>query len=250
MHWFTIDDPSWQRFPIWLRSLGVSREGGEVYVAAAIAGNEQEVLFQSMRENIATAKNHEHVYVPAQWLSRRYPDAKDTCEVLMKLASMHVAPAPQQSDETTPKSILQSLSLRYPLTPEKGVNFALDAAEQAHKEFGLVLNFSPQSLQIADDLIDRARNANTPRESIAEYLFGLGCYLGQVMVKNAGCAWVDSHGSELQAHTDFPIVLRLRDGTHAQPISKAFKRFNNGEEDSLVDFYNVFSRGAFFLSKG
>lgn len=143
---------------------------------------------------------------------------------------------------------MSELRLRYAMTPDNAEKFALDIASHANERMGACLDFSPASLSQADTLIDEARNAGAPMDAVGEFLFELGCYLGQVLVKNAGSTWVFAAGTEMAPHAVFPLILRLKDGTHAQPIPKAFKRFIEGPEQSLHEFYRVFESGGIMIS--
>lgn len=61
-----------------------------------------------------------------------------------------------------------------------------------------------------------------------------GCYVGEVLVRNAGYEWVDSSPEVARWDGQF-TVYRTADKAHASPIWKAFKRVNNGEIDAVSD---------------
>lgn len=83
MRWFSIDDPLFGQFPLWMKSFGVSKQEGEVYLAAAIAGPVDLVLIKASASGIAPAMCHEHAYVPAEWLVTEFPAVKEVCRKLL-----------------------------------------------------------------------------------------------------------------------------------------------------------------------
>lgn len=64
-------------------------------------------------------------------------------------------------------------------------------------------------------------------------LFSLGCYVGAVL-----CQLLDGHWEKHPEHPDRPDLwqVKLPSGSAFFPINKVFKRFNNGEADSLYGF--------------
>jgi hypothetical protein len=78
---------------------------------------------------------------------------------------------------------------------------------------------------------------------LAETIFVAGCYVGEVMIRNAGGQWTNL--AEVTGLPEnmimMPIVVTLDNGYRANPIAKAFKLFYNGETDSIVYFYTVFT---------
>lgn len=81
MKWIEYQQPDGKRIPAWKRTLGISEETGEVFVPAAMAG-EQNVLLCASYDGTAVATNHSHLYVPASWLSREFPDTKELCDIM------------------------------------------------------------------------------------------------------------------------------------------------------------------------
>lgn len=77
-------------------------------------------------------------------------------------------------------------------------------------------------------------------DAVAETIFVFGCYVGEVLVRNAGYEWVDTP-PEVARYT-FPVTIyRASTAGHANPIGKAFKRVDNGGTDSVAYFYSVFA---------
>ncbi|WP_440985135.1 hypothetical protein ACQHIH_18580 [Xanthomonas sontii] len=85
MKWIEYKQQDGKLIPAWKRTLGVSEETGEVFVPAAMAG-EQDVLLCAAYDGTTVASNHNHVYVPASWLSREFPDTKELCDIMVTRA--------------------------------------------------------------------------------------------------------------------------------------------------------------------
>jgi len=86
MNWFEQEQPEGKKIPKWMRTFGVSENGGEVFVPAAIAGNEQKIFLCVAYDGTPSAQNHKHLYVPASWLSKEFPDTKELCDLIIARA--------------------------------------------------------------------------------------------------------------------------------------------------------------------
>lgn len=90
MIWLESENVVGKNFPKWVRSVGIS-EDGTVFVPAAIAGNEQEVFLCTAYDGAAVATYRNHVFVPATWLAKEFPDAKELCEIMENRAKAEIA---------------------------------------------------------------------------------------------------------------------------------------------------------------
>lgn len=129
-------------------------------------------------------------------------------------------------------------ALRLPVAPT-----ADHAAELAHRAVdaerninGIELGYTAASLNRVDEILEVFRGPGS--DATAESVFVFGCYVGEVLVRNAGYAWVDS-SPEVACWGGQLTVYRASDKAHASPIWKAFKRVNNGEVDSVAYYYQV-----------
>jgi hypothetical protein len=101
----------------------------------------------------------------------------------------------------------------------------------------LPLDYTEHSLRLADFLIDGLRKGGAHREEAHDTLFGLGAYVGEVLVRRAGAVWVDFDAAQ-RAYFGQPIGVRMPDGRVWNPLGKVVNRFETGEsEDSLHLFY-------------
>ncbi|HLL34593.1 hypothetical protein [Streptomyces sp.] len=101
----------------------------------------------------------------------------------------------------------------------------------------LPLDFSVASLRVVDFLIDGMRKGGAERERVAETLFGLGAYVGEVLVRRAGAVWVDFDAHQ-RAYFGQQVGVRMPDGRVWNPLGKVHNRFDTGgPEESLQTFY-------------
>ncbi|WP_260326820.1 hypothetical protein [Streptomyces sp. TLI_185] len=101
----------------------------------------------------------------------------------------------------------------------------------------LPLDYSERSLRVVDFLIDGLRKGGADRERARETLYGLGAYLGEVLVRRAGAVWVDFDADQ-RAYFGQPVGVRMPDGRVWNPLGKVLNRFEaGGPEDSLQRFY-------------
>ena len=131
------------------------------------------------------------------------------------------------------------ISLRYPANPKNAPDHARIAMALARDEYEAELDLSPASLEVLDALIDSLREEGRDAESAAEALFVLGCYLGEVMVRELGGAWVATARSPLRDVSPWPMVVALGDGSAWDAIGKAYKRLELGDSEYLPAFYEI-----------
>ncbi len=129
------------------------------------------------------------------------------------------------------------IHLRYPASPENARDHAELAVRAARDDFDTVLDYSPESLESLDAEIDSLRAGGIDGEEAAEMLFVFGCYLGEVMVRHLGGAWVPTARSGLRGVSPWPMVVVLPDGSSWDAIGKAYKRLELGDSEYLPAFY-------------
>jgi hypothetical protein len=80
-------------FPEWIRSAGLSPDDGLVYVPAAMLGDDMEltVFLCAGYDGISTVEYSGHVYVPADWFARQYPDVAEVCRWIEASIREHYA---------------------------------------------------------------------------------------------------------------------------------------------------------------
>jgi hypothetical protein len=101
----------------------------------------------------------------------------------------------------------------------------------------LPLDYSVASLRVVDFLVDGLRKGGADRERAHDTLVGLGAYVGEVLVRRAGGAWVDLDGDQ-RAWFGQAVGVRMPDGRVWNPLGKVVNRFEAGSpEESLRTFY-------------
>ncbi|MEW2621293.1 hypothetical protein [Streptomyces sp. NPDC048106] len=101
----------------------------------------------------------------------------------------------------------------------------------------LPLDYSERSLRIVDFLIDGLRKGGADREQARDTLFGLGAYVGEILVRRAGAIWIDLDADQ-RARFGQPVGIRMPDTRVWNPLGKVLNRFEaGGPEESLRLFY-------------
>jgi hypothetical protein len=135
------------------------------------------------------------------------------------------------------------LQLRFPATPENAADHAQLAVRVSREEYDEALDFSPESLERVDQQIEGLRDEGRDGEEVAELLFVLGCYLGQVMVLSLDGQWVATAQSALRGISPWPMVVVLPGGSTWDPIGKAYKRLELGDSEYLPAYYATAAAG-------
>ncbi|MEV8017672.1 hypothetical protein AB0O76_15300 [Streptomyces sp. NPDC086554] len=116
--------------------------------------------------------------------------------------------------------------------PEHAARFVARASARGR----LPLDYSVASLRIVDSLVEGLRAGNPERNRVEVVLFGLGAYVGEVLVRRAGAVWVDLDDSR-RAWFGQPVGVRMRDGRIWNPLGRVVNRFELGPDESLQTFY-------------
>ncbi|WP_412714249.1 hypothetical protein [Streptomyces nanhaiensis] len=101
----------------------------------------------------------------------------------------------------------------------------------------LPLDYSVDSLRIVDAVVEGMRRQGAePAGRVAEVLFGLGGYLGEVMVRQAGAVWVDFDTGQRERFGQ-PVGVRMPDGRVWNPLGRVANRFAYGSRESVRTFF-------------
>lgn len=75
---------------------------------------------------------------------------------------------------------------------------------------------------------------------MAETLLGLGAYVGEVLVREAGAVWVDlPDGHLLRSVLGHPVAVRMPDGRVWNPLGRTVNRFEIGSKESLHTYFLI-----------
>lgn len=129
------------------------------------------------------------------------------------------------------------LRLRHRLDAAGAPLLAQDFVDAARDISGAELDFSQASLEWVDGLLETFREPGS--NATAETVLTAGCYTGEVLVRGHGWRWRETSEAERRM-CSFPIGLESPSGTNfADPLGKAFKRVDEGPQDSLRYFVAV-----------
>lgn len=113
------------------------------------------------------------------------------------------------------------------------------------KSSGYKADFSTKSLRDIDRFLDEhSRNGQAVAggllaEQFGPRMFGLGAYVGEVILRSKGGHW---HGDDADPRAEINIQLVFPDGASCWPVQGVMKRFRNGKVDSIVAFAQEFGR--------
>jgi hypothetical protein len=146
---------------------------------------------------------------------------------------------PLPDDNPIPTRVMQ---LPFTASADNGHLFAKLFVDLVKKNERVRLDYSVETIDFVNKFLQRSRDEGLSVNDFAETIFVVGSYVGQVMVNNNSGLWIASDEARLpEGVTMMPIVVKLPNGTIADPIAKAYKRFHFGESDDLVYFYQVFT---------
>ncbi|MFF1510344.1 hypothetical protein [Streptomyces sp. NPDC058326] len=115
---------------------------------------------------------------------------------------------------------------------------ASEFVERATARARLPLDYTAASLSVVDRLIDGLRRGGAGPDDVAGPLLGLGAYVGEVLVREAGAVWVDLPPEHLlRAVFARSVGLRMPDGRVWNPLGRTVNRFEIGPGESLRTYY-------------
>lgn len=115
---------------------------------------------------------------------------------------------------------------------------AAEFVERVGTRARLPLDYSAGSLRVVDRLVDGLRLGGAGREDMAGVLLGLGAYVGEVLVREAGGAWVDlPSGHLLRGVFGRSVAVRMPDGRVWNPLGRTVNRFEAGPKESLYTYF-------------
>jgi hypothetical protein len=91
------------------------------------------------------------------------------------------------------------------------------------REHGIALTFAREELRYVDDLAERLSRHN-------EYRDALGCWLGEVLVRNFGGQWVPGHALGPAVR----VVTPDKGARHLFPVGWVYRRADGGEAESIA----------------
>ncbi len=129
------------------------------------------------------------------------------------------------------------------VSPSTAPQLAEGSVEFVLKKFGIALPYTPESLIVVDAIVDKIKETGATEQQASGLLSGLGCYVGEVLVRHAKASWRWTAEMGMTASCRSPVVLALPGVTGCDAIGKVFRRFSGGAAESIALFYETaFSR--------
>ena len=127
------------------------------------------------------------------------------------------------------------------VAPKNAGQFAAYALKLAKNLSKVTLDYSVGSLRHIDDILEGYYQEHLTVDDVWLSLFCLGCYVGEVIVRNnRGARWISLPEDRYESELDTGMVVRLATGTIVNPIGKAEKHMLNGDIDSVEYLYKAF----------
>jgi hypothetical protein len=132
-----------------------------------------------------------------------------------------------------------NIRLARPPTAISAPRFAEDVASWVRTRFDLELDYSVESLATVESLLERMRSEHVAiDDKVGETLWCLGCYVGEVFVRNANAEWKDDELPEVARSTG--TVWLACGEAWVNPIGKVVKRVALGDGEDLPAFYSAY----------
>ncbi|SEG91360.1 hypothetical protein SAMN05216223_12394 [Actinacidiphila yanglinensis] len=122
--------------------------------------------------------------------------------------------------------------LTTPLEPGDAPRHAAAIVAAAADISGAELDYSADSLAAVEDIVDGFRAAGATGEDMVESLVAFGCYVGEMLNRQAGGTW----GRPTGVVGGQPVVV-LPGARECHPVDWVFRRLRSGDEVSIRDLY-------------
>ena len=123
------------------------------------------------------------------------------------------------------------------ITPADAPQLARRSVEFVQQKFEFELRYTAESLVFVEAVIDQIRATGATEQQASGLLVGLGCYAGEVLVRQARATWRCATDVKASAPTRSPIVLTLAGATVCDPLARVFQLFADPSADSLASLY-------------
>ena len=99
------------------------------------------------------------------------------------------------------------------------------------------MDFSALSLRRLDQLLDEYRDVGVDADQHIVELFQLGCYLGEVFVRNSGARWV-AVNEDSRHFFNWTIYLVLPSGRYVDPVEAIYHRMNSAIGECVASYFS------------
>jgi hypothetical protein len=125
------------------------------------------------------------------------------------------------------------------VTPATAPQLAERAVAFVERKFGFKLPYTPESLLLVDALIDKVRETGVTEHQAPALLSGLGCYVGEVLVRHSRASWRSAAEMGMSGSCRFPIVLAWPGRVACDPIGRVYERFGSAPTESVARLYET-----------
>lgn len=136
------------------------------------------------------------------------------------------------------RMLTHGINLPYMPTPQNVHVFAQQFGDFLKEIRKIELDYSASSLPIVEAVLEGFHSNKDDVDANAVMIFGIGCYIGEVLVKKCGGKWMNASDANWPVPvSSMAIVVKLPTGLFIDPIAKAFRRSYYGNVDSIMDYY-------------
>ena len=114
---------------------------------------------------------------------------------------------------------------------------AQGAVALVQRKFGFRLDYDPPSLIVVDALVDKIKETGATEHQASGLLLGLGCYVGEVFVRNARGSWRNTAEMAMTKSVAYPIVIALPGAVGCDALGAVFRRFAAGGPEGVAALY-------------
>jgi hypothetical protein len=125
------------------------------------------------------------------------------------------------------------------VSPSTAPQLAEGSVAFVEQKFGFKLPYTPGSLILVDALIDKIKATGATEQQASGLLSGLGCYVGEVFVRNARASWRSAAEMGMTRSCRFPAVIALPGPAGCDPIGRVFERFESGSTGGVARLYET-----------
>ena len=122
-------------------------------------------------------------------------------------------------------------------SPSDFIREAGEFCTMMQESYGLDLDYSPDSLRQLEQLIG-AHFGPGSADANAALIVSMGCYVGEVIIRSHGGRWAPNE----EFFNQPAVVIEGKLQTHTFPIGRVWKRFEYGNDQSLVAYYGEVQR--------
>lgn len=107
----------------------------------------------------------------------------------------------------------------------------------AVQQFGLELDYTPDTFRLLEELMVENFHPGSADDNPA-LIVSMGCYVGEVIIRSCGGVW---RANEEFFHSP-AVIIEGKLQTRTFPLSRVWRRFEYGSDQSLVDYYGEVQR--------